>query len=378
MPLQSNDELLDGIRGWVEIESQTEDVAGVNRMMDDVSTKFAALGCAIDRRPTRDGVGDLVSVTLPSDASGGARQSNTGILVLSHLDTVHRRGVLDINPWRIDGDRAYGPGTLDMKGGAYLGFAAYAGMVADGVQPKLPIRFMYIPDEEMGSRASRAMIEEAADQAKYVLVTEPGRDGGKVITGRKGTARYQLHAHGRPAHSGAKHAEGRSAIKELARHILEIESWTDYDRELTLNVGQVVGGSTDNTIPEFATARIDVRSTSQDHFDEVEAKLKALTPHDPDVALRLEGQVNRPPYTKTPAIQALLERAQGMARDIGFKLGDTITGGGSDGSFHAAQVATLDGLGVLGEGAHTLEEYLEVSSLQPRLALMRRLLEDLD
>lgn len=213
MNLQSNDALLDGIRGWVEIESQTEDVDGVNRMMDDVSAKFAALDCDIARKPTRDGVGDLVSVTTPSDADGGASQSNTGILVLSHLDTVHRRGVIDINPWRIDGDRAYGPGTLDMKGGAYLGYAAYAAMVADGVQPKLPIRFMYVPDEEMGSRASRAMIEAAADQAKYVLVTEPGRDGGKAITGRKGTARYQLHAHGRPAHSGAKHADGRSAIK---------------------------------------------------------------------------------------------------------------------------------------------------------------------
>ncbi|MEO0793268.1 MAG: M20/M25/M40 family metallo-hydrolase, partial [Pseudomonadota bacterium] len=254
----TTEKLLAGIKRWVEIESQTADVAGVNRMMDEVETAFLDVGADVQRIPGRDGRGDIVSI----DTGNSGSRSNTGILVLSHLDTVHPRGTLEKNPWRIEGDRAYGPGTFDMKGGAYLGMMAYLSLIKHGVEPKLPIRFLYVPDEEVGSRTSRPVIEARAEDAKFVLVTEPARHGGKVITGRKGTARYQLHAHGRAAHSGSHHAAGRSAIKEIARQVLEIESWTDYERDLTLNVGQIHGGTTDNTIPEFCTARIDVRAAS--------------------------------------------------------------------------------------------------------------------
>jgi glutamate carboxypeptidase len=372
MTLPSNEDLVAGIRRWVEIESQTADVEGVNRMMDQVEAAFREAGASVERIPGKDGRGDCVSV----ETSPGAG-SNTGILVLSHLDTVHPKGTLEKNPFRIEGDRVYGPGTFDMKGGAYLGMTAYLSMLRDGVKPNLPIRFLYVPDEEVGSRTSRPIIEAAADQAKYVLVTEPARHGGKVITQRKGTARYQLHAHGRASHSGSHHAEGRSAILEIAHHVIEIESWTDYDRELTLNVGQIHGGTTDNTIPEFATARIDVRATSISDLEEVAARLRALKPHNPDVELSLEGQINRPPYKKNAGIEQLFEHAKGLAAEIGFELEDTATGGGSDGSFVAERVPTLDGLGVCGANAHQLDEYLEISSLQPRLKLMRRLMETL-
>jgi glutamate carboxypeptidase len=372
MSLPSNDELLAGIRRWVEIESQTANVAGVNRMMDEVEGIFREAGATVERLPGKAGRGDCVSVeTTPGTGS------NTGILVLSHLDTVHPEGTLEKNPFRIEGDRVYGPGTFDMKGGAYIALSAYLSMLKDGVKPNLPIRFLYVPDEEVGSQTSRPIIEAAAEQAKFVLVTEPARHGGKVITARKGTARYQLHAHGRASHSGSHHAEGRSAIKEIAHHVIEIESWTDYDRELTLNVGQVHGGTTDNTIPEFATARIDVRATSIDDLDEVAQRLADLTPHDPDVELSLEGQINRPPYKKNAGIEQLFSQAKELAAEIGFELGDTATGGGSDGSFVAERVPTLDGLGVCGANAHQLDEYLEISSLQPRMKLMRRLFETL-
>jgi glutamate carboxypeptidase len=373
MNLPSTEALLEGIRSWVEIESQTADVEGVNRMMDAVSAEFEKIGAQVERIPGKDGRGDLISIE--TDTSGGG--SNTGILVLSHLDTVHPRGTLEENPWRIEGDRAYGPGTFDMKGGAYLGMMAYMSMLQDGVKPNLPVRFLYVPDEEVGSRTSRPVIEAAADRAKYVLVTEPARHGGKVVTGRKGTARYRLYAHGRASHSGSQHSEGRSAIKEIARHIVEIEGWTDYDRELTLNIGQVYGGTTDNTIPEFCTAHIDVRAATPADLDETEARIRALKPYDPDVSLRVEGQINRPPYKKNAGIEGLFQHAKALASDIGFELEDTATGGGSDGSFAAERVPTLDGLGVCGANAHQLNEYLEISSLHPRLKLMRRLMETL-
>jgi glutamate carboxypeptidase len=372
MSLPSDEELIAGIRRWVEIESQTADVEGVNRMMDEVEGIFRAAGAMVERIPGKDGRGDLVSV----EATPGAG-SNTGILVLSHLDTVHPKGTLEKNPFRIEGGRCYGPGIYDMKGGAYIALQAFLSLARDGVTPALPIRFLFVPDEEVGSRTSRPAIEAAADQAKYVLVTEPARHGGKVVTGRKGTARYQLHAHGRAAHSGSQHAEGRSAILEIARHIVEIESWTDYERELTLNVGKVAGGTTENTIPEFATAFIDVRATSFADLEDVETRLRTLEPHNPDIELSLEGQVNRPPYKKNAGIQALYDHARGLAEELGFELGDVATGGGSDGSFAAERVPTLDGLGVCGANAHQLNEYLEISSLQPRMRLMRRLFETL-
>jgi len=372
MTLPTNEELIDGIRAWVEIESQTADVDGVNRMMDAVEQAFHGVGAVVTRIPGKDGRGDCVSV----EATPGAG-SNTGILVLSHLDTVHPRGTLKVNPFRIDGDRAYGPGIFDMKGGAYLAMAAYLSMLRDGATPKLPIRFLYVPDEEVGSPTSRPVIEAAAERAKYVLVTEPARHGGKVVTERKGTARYRLHAHGRAAHSGSQHDRGRSAIKEIAAQILEIESWTDYPRGLTLNIGQVHGGTTDNTIPEFCRAHIDVRAATSEDLSETEARIMALTAMDPDVSLSIEGQINRPPYRKNAGIQALFEQARGLAAQIGFELSDTATGGGSDGSFVADRVPTLDGLGVCGANAHQLDEYLEISSLQPRLTLMRRLFETL-
>lgn len=371
MNLQSTDELLSEIRRWVEIESQSSNVAGVNRMMDDVEGLFRDAGASVDRIPGRDGFGDCVSVTSPWGGDG------PGILVLSHLDTVHPIGTLEANPFRIEGDKVFGPGTYDMKGGAYLGFAAYQSLVREQRETPLPIRFLYVSDEEVGSRASRHLIEAAGEQAKFVLVTEPARRGGMVVTGRRGSARYVIKAQGRPAHSGTQHAEGRSAIRELARHILAIEDQTDYARELNFNVGSIEGGTTPNTVPEFCSAQVDLRVAAMADFEEMDAFIKGLKPIDPDVTLTVTGQLNRPPYKKTPGIQALFDHAKSLANELGFDIEDTATGGGSDGSFVAEKVPTLDGLGVGGDGAHTLDEYMLVSSLQPRLGLLRRLMETL-
>src|SRR5262245_21296551 len=214
--------LLAGIATWVEIESQTADTAGVNRMMDRVATGFRQLGASVERIPGRDGLADHLLISSPWGGDG------PGILVLCHLDTVHPKGTLDHFPFRVEGDRAYGPGIYDMKGGAYLAFAAYRSLAEAGHRTPLPLRLLYTGDEEIGSLTSRALIEKMAGNAKYVLVTEPARDGGKIVTSRKGVGRYYLKAYGRPAHSGGKHEDGRSAIVEVARHVVAIEGLTDY------------------------------------------------------------------------------------------------------------------------------------------------------
>ncbi|GMG83730.1 M20 family metallopeptidase [Paralimibaculum aggregatum] len=373
MQMPDEREILAGLRDWVEIETPTGYVAGINRLMDMVAGQFAALGAEIERIPGRDGQGDHLSVALPW--SGPAE--TPGLLVLCHLDTVHAVGSLASMPFRVEGDRAYGPGIADMKGGVYIAYRAARALVEAGAATPLPLRFLLTSDEETGSATSRALIEAAADRAAYVLVTEPARSGGKIVTGRRGLGRYRLTTRGRPAHSGTNHATGRSAIREMARQVLAIEAMTDYDRGVTLNVGQIHGGTSDNTVPEHCTAGVDLRADSNELLTEMDARLRALAPEDPDVTLNLTGGPNRPAYRKTPEIAALFEHAKGLAAEAGWVLEDLHTGGGSDGSFVAGRVPTLDGLGVDGAAAHTPDEHLFVSSLVPRMVLLRRLMETL-
>ena len=371
MAMPTSDEVLNGIREWVEVESPTSHVAGVNQMMDMVTETLKGLDCSIERIPGTDGRADHIAAKSPW---GGDEK---GILVLSHLDTVHPLGTLEDLPFNVDGDKAYGPGIYDMKGGAYIGLEAFAALVRDGQTTPLPVRFLYVSDEEVGSPTSRRHIEAAGEHAKYVLVTEPARDGGKIVTGRRGSARFRIAARGRPAHSGGQHKEGRSAILEMARQIAKIEARTDYDRNLTVNVGLIEGGSAVNVVPEHCQAELDVRFSDLDTANEIVAWVKALESHDPDIAFTVEGDITRPPFQKSEAIEALYEHAKGLASEIGFDLIDTYTGGGSDGNFIADRLPVLDGLGVDGAGAHTMHEHLYVSSLVPRMTLMRRLYETL-
>lgn len=371
METPSPEEILSGIREWVEVESPTSDVGAVNHMMDLVSGEFEKLGSTPERIPGKDGRADHVAF---SSSWGGHEK---GILVLSHLDTVHPVGILEKLPFRVDGDKAYGPGIYDMKGGAYLGLTAYRTLVEAGKTTPLPIRFLYVSDEETGSTTSRKYIEAAGEKAKYVLVTEPARDGGKIVTGRQGSARFVMTTRGRPAHSGGRHREGRSAILEMAQQIAEIESKTDYDRNFTVNVGMIEGGTAANVIPEHCHASLDFRFRSLDMADEMVAWVQNLKSYNPDVSFKVDGGLTRPPFEKTPAIAQLFGHAKELAGEIGFELVDSFAGGGSDGNFLADKLPVLDGLGVDGEGAHTLNEHLFVSSLVPRMTLMRRLFETL-
>jgi glutamate carboxypeptidase len=363
--------LLAGISTWVEIESQSADIQGVNRLMDRVATGFRQAGARVERIAGRGGTADHLAIASPWGGDG------PGILVLCHLDTVHPKGTLEHFPFRVDGDRAFGPGIYDMKGCAYLAYAAYRSLAEAGRPTPLPLRFLYTSDEEIGSPASRPLIEARAANAKYVLVTEPARDGGKIVTARKGVARFTIDVEGRPAHSGARHADGRSAILEMARQIVDIESMTDYGRGITVNVGRIAGGTAANVVPAQCSATIDLRVPTVADADDVIGRLRTLEPYNPDVKVRITGGLNRPPFEKNAGVAQLFEHAKRLAAEIGFALEDVYSGGGSDGNFTADRVPTLDGLGVDGHGAHTLEEHLFISSLVPRFLLQRRLMETL-
>jgi glutamate carboxypeptidase len=366
-------ETLAGLTAWLKTESPTHAPAGVNRMMDLVAAEVTEGPIAVERIPGRAGLGDVLVLRA------GPEKNEPAVLVMSHLDTVHPLGTVDHDlPVRLEGDRLYGPGCYDMKGGAYLALQAFKD-VASRAAAKRPLVFLITPDEEIGSPMTRPMIEDLGRSSAFALVTEPARDGGKVVTGRKGVGRFEVRVEGRPAHSGSRHPDGRSAIREAARQILRVENMTDYPRGVTTTVGMISGGTAANVIPQHCRFAVDLRVTNIADGEAYSAAILGLTPHDPDVRVSVEGGMNRPPYEKSDGVARLYEHARGLAEELGFELGEVpLTGGGSDGNFTAAQgVPTLDGLGVDGDGAHTLHEYGLVSSIEPRRRLMTRLLETL-
>jgi len=223
------------------------------------------------------------------------------------------------------------------------------------------------------------LIEAAAAKAKYVLVTEPARDGGKLVVSRKGVGRFDLKTIGRPSHSGSKHEDGRSSVKEMARLILEIEAMTDYDKGVTFNVGQIKGGTAVNVVPRECSIELDMRVVTEEQGEDYLARVFALQSSDPNVKLIVEGEINRPPYEATEATMDLFQVARECAGEGGLDLHTTVTtGGGSDGNFTAAMgIPTLDGMGADGAGAHTLDEYVLISSLVPRAEMWWRLLAQL-
>jgi glutamate carboxypeptidase len=363
--------ILEGIRRWVEIETPTEAPDQINKLATLVADGYRDLPATIERIAGHSGCGDH----LLARSSWG--QERPGILVLSHLDTVHPLGFIERLPFRTEGDCAFGPGIYDMKGGAYLAYHAFRQLCADSARSPLGVSQLYVSDEEIGSPTSRALIEAEGRKAKFVLVTEPARDGGKIVTGRKGVARFEIFVKGVPAHAGSRPQDGRSAIRELANIIQTLEAMNDIKRGVTVNVGVIRGGTKPNVIAEEAYAEVDMRLPTIADADELVPRVLNLKSRTEGVDVKVTGELNRPPYEKSNAGAALYEHAKALAAEIGFELFDIFTGGGSDGNFTAPHTATLDGLGVDGKGAHTHYEQIYLSSLEPRARLLHRLYQTL-
>ncbi len=363
--------ILDGIRRWVEIETPTDTPEQVNKLVSMVADHYRDLPVTLERVDGVDGCGDH----LIARSTWG--QDRPGILVLSHLDTVHPMGFIERLPFKVEGDSAFGPGIYDMKGGAYIAHHAFRALCTTADRSPLGITHMFTSDEEIGSPTSRTLIKKEGRNAKYVLVTEPARDGGKIVTGRKGVGRFQVFIKGVPAHAGTRPEDGRSAVRELANIIQALEGMNDLKRGVTVNVGVVRGGTRPNVTPEEAYAEIDLRVPGLKDADEFVGKILGLKSKTDGVTVKVTGELNRPPYEKNNSGASLYEHARTLAAEIGFELIDTHTGGGSDGNFTAAHTGTLDGLGVDGKGAHTHYEQLYVSSLEPRARLLYRLYQTL-
>ncbi len=356
--------MLAALERLVQAESPSTDKVRCDACADQVAELFLKQAGAPSIRHRRSKRGDHLEIRVGT-------QDREPIVLLCHHDTVWAAGTLHRLPFRIDGDRVTGPGSYDMKAGI-----VEAAVALGAARPSRPVIVLSTSDEEIGSTSSRELIENTARAAAAVLVLEPAQSGGALKTARKGIADLILEIEGRAAHAGVEPEKGISAILELAHQLLTISALADPDHGTTINVGVVEGGTRPNVVAAQARAEIDVRFSHASEAERVVTAIRALQPKLPGTKLRISGAIDRPPMERTAGTIRLAQLAQRLAREIGFALTETSTGGGSDGNFTAALgIPTLDGLGPDGGGAHADSEHLLIGSWLQRTELIRRLIE---
>ena len=365
------DAITETVRQLVEIESPSDNKQAVDRLGALLAGRFEGLGGHSKFHRTQN-FGDHLQVDFTSERGGKP------VLLLGHLDTVYPLGTLAGMPCRVSDGRLLGPGALDMKSGIAMILHAMDGLRTwYGDSLPRPVTVLLVSDEEVGSETSRPITESLAKRSAAVLVLEPSYGlQGAVKTARKGVGEYTLKITGKAAHSGLDFEKGESAIVELARQVVAVSKLVDLKRGVTLNIGLVSGGTRTNVIPAQATASMDVRVARMKDAAGVDRQLRALKPFNRKCKLEITGGVNRLPMERTVSIAALYRQAFEIAKKLGWKLEEASVGGGSDGNFTASLgIPTLDGLGGVGEGAHATYEYITLSELPRRAALLSELIE---
>lgn len=365
--LDQTEDLVTLLKQIVAIESPSTDKAAVDRLGVFLADELRQLGAVVtvDRQTE---VGDHLIGRW-----GSARQD--GLLVLCHMDTVFDLGTLARQPIREANGRLYGPGTIDMKSSLAMTLVALRWLKQQRRWPDRPVTVLFTSDEEIGSEHSRALIEAQAREAALVLCLEPCLSDGSLKTARKGIGGMTITTRGRATHAGADHENGRNAIEELAHHILAAQSLTDYARGTTVNVGVIAGGTRSNVVPDEARAEVDYRVATPEEAARLEQWMADRQPVTREAGVSVSGGLNRPPMPRDATMAATFQRAQQIAAAIGLTLGEGSTGGGSDANFVAPLgVPVLDGLGALGNGAHSEREHVVVASLPERTALLAALL----
>lgn len=362
------DHMIASMTEIVEIESPSLNVAGNKAVVAWIESELAKIGGDLSfEKKKADGFGEHIIIrAFSSDL--------TPTLLLGHTDTVHPVGAKNDNPTRIENGRLYGCGVFDMKANIVVMLEALRFCEVTKQRPERPINVLLSCDEEVGSPTGRLLVEREAANAERCFVFEPSFNG-SVKTSRKGTAMYTLHAHGIPSHAGLEPEKGANAILELARHFEHLDALNEPELGTTVNVCTMKGGTTSNVIPEFAECEIDVRFSTMDEAKRVENAIRSIRAIDERVNIEITGEINRPPMERTNAVVALYEQARETAASFDYELGEKQVGGASDGNFVAALgVPVLDGLGITGDGAHTLHEYIDISDIVKRATLVTKML----
>jgi glutamate carboxypeptidase len=356
------------LRRLVESESPTHDKASVDRVATILTEECHRLGAEVTIHP-QNAVGDQVEAHWGNGLNG--------LLLLAHMDTVFPLGTLARMPFYTQGERTYGPGVSDMKGGIVVALNAIAVLRESEHIPPRPITALFTSDEETGSSCSRALIERLAREASLVLVLEPAMPDGSVKTWRKGVGEFQVRVRGRAAHAGADHVKGRNAIEEMAHQVLAVQNLTDYASGTTLNVGVIHGGIASNVVPDEVVIDIDLRVMQPGEAERIMNALYSLKPVLDGTTIEVTGTLNRPPMPFDNTMQFVFEKARTLAASLGIDLKASGTGGASDANFISPMgIPVLDGLGPAGGEYHSEREYIINASLLERLKLLFLLLRD--
>jgi glutamate carboxypeptidase len=357
----------------VNIDCGSYTPEGVNEIGRWVTGFLTDLGADVDLRPDPEGrFGNTVVATFDGRA-GGPR-----VVLIGHMDTVFDAGTVAARPFRVDNGIAHGPGVTDMKSGLLAGLYAVKAVLGElGGLPFERLTFVANPDEEVGSPSSTPHIRTIAADADACLVLECARANGDIVSARKGILDVRIVVHGRAAHAGVEPEKGRNAILEAARIVRQLHELNGRWPDVTVNVGKISGGTRPNVVPDRCEIEVDVRATSGEGLDAVEAALReiAAATDVPDTTAELEVMAGWRPMEKLARSGRLVDHAQSVARRLGFEIKDTSTGGASDANSTSGMgVPSLDGLGPIGGSDHSPAEYLELDSVVPRTALLAGLL----
>jgi len=363
-------EMVSTLGRLVRVESPSLEKTPADRCATLLAQEWKKRGARVERIAQKHR-GDQIRVTWWPHKSRPAGQ----LFVLGHYDTVYSTGTLAKMPFRIRGGKAFGPGIFDMKAGIVQAMYALETLQ----QTRAPLRkrlvFLWTSDEEIGSDASRKLIETEARRSDVVFVLEPSLGPkGLLKTARKGVGEAELIVHGRASHAGLAPQEGVNAIHELSHQLQRIQEWNDLRRGISVNADIIEGGTRVNVIAEHARATLDLRALRVADMRSIERRLHALRPILPGARLEIRGGFNRPPLERKSST-ALFAKAKSLAAQMGLSLGECTAGGGSDGNLTAAVGApTLDGLGAVGHGAHSSDEHILVNTMPARAALLAALL----
>jgi glutamate carboxypeptidase len=362
--------MLATLRQFVEAESPSLEKAAADRCCGLIASAWRKYDARVERLAQKHR-GDHLRISYGPGKTRPAGQ----LLVLGHYDTVYSGGTLGKMPLRISRGEAYGPGIFDMKAGIVQALFALCALQETNAELRKRLVFLWTSDEEVGSGSSRKLLEAEARRSDAVFVLEPSfGPRGLLKTARKGVGTAELTVHGRASHAGLAPQEGINAIHELAQQLARIEKWNDLRRGATINAGVIEGGSRSNVIPERARAALDLRALRVSDMRSLERRLHSLRAIHRGARLEITGGFDRPPLERKMSAN-LFVRAKSLAAQMNLPLGECSVGGGSDGNFTAALgVPTLDGLGAVGDGAHSANEHILIHTMPARAALLASLL----
>ena len=360
---------LEELRPLINIDCGTLTVDGIDVVATIMAQKYLDLGWNVKRI-------DCGIAGTGLEVRNKPQADHIDVMLIGHMDTVFPVGTAAARPMTHDNERAYGPGVSDMKSGLLSMVYALRDLDSTALDA-LSICVCMNPDEEIGSLHSEAWLKSIAINAKHVLVAEAARADGSLVKARKGMARYRLSFHGKAAHAGNEPQNGRSAITEMAHWILAINTMTDFESGTTLNAGVVSGGAGANIVPDFAEVVVDVRFWDNDEYAAADTQIRTLTetPFVDGVTITVEREAHKPSMVPSPQTEVLMAQVEVVGKELGIDITWQAVGGGSDANLTAVLgIPTLDGLGPIGAGFHSEDEWLDLASIEPRIRLLQHVL----